>query len=361
MRVLLVTGSFPPGRCGVGDYSFRLARALAANPEIEVGVLTSVSAEAGPIFTDFEVFPVIDKWRPTQALKIVNVIRGWRPDLVHIQYPTQGYGKAFLPWLLPLICFSMGKKVVQTWHEIYGLRSAPKLALQAVVPGGLVVVRRGFKENINALLRWAFWNKKYAFIKSVSAIPKSALSGEEKERMKRQFLRRKKRLIVFFGFVYPHKGIDLLFEIADPESDQIVIAGEITDSEYGRQILTAASTGPWKDSVTIAGFLPPDEVAGLLAVADAVILPFRNGGGEWNTSIQGAVLQGTFVVTTSLTARGYDVESNVYYARPDAVDEMKSALNTYAGRRRVHGGDIDKHDWRQIANQHLSLYTSVLS
>ena len=45
MKVLLVTGSFPPMKCGVGDYTACLAEALARKPNIEVAVLTSQGAE----------------------------------------------------------------------------------------------------------------------------------------------------------------------------------------------------------------------------------------------------------------------------------------------------------------------------
>ena len=97
----------------------------------------------------------------------------------------------------------------------------------------------------------------------------------------------------------------------------------------------------WDGKVTFTGFLSHREAAALLAVADAVILPFRAGGGEWNTTIHAAVLQGTFVLTTSSTERGYDETHNVYYAEPDNLTEMRSALDTYARRCAVGSPGVD--------------------
>ena len=362
MRVLLITSSYPPMRCGVGDYSHNLVEALAVDPEIHVGVLTSVSAGEMGKTGRVEVYPVIKRWRLDEARKVVKTIRHWSPDIVHVQYPTQGDVKGLLPWLLPMISFFMGKKVVQTWHEGYGRRDAPKLFLKSIVPSRLVFVRLQYKGNLHPLLRWALWKKKSVFIPNASSVCRIDMSEREKEVLKRQYLKKQKRLVVFFGFMLPHKGVELLFEIADPATDQIVIAGEIDEEgDYPHEIMRRASVESWLEKVTITGFLPAADVAALLAVADAVILPFRTGGGEWNTSIHGAVLNGAFVITTSLTQSGYDKKRNVYFTKVDGIQEMRSALATYAGMRRGYDADIDRDEWRQIADEHRSLYEDLLS
>ncbi len=362
MRVLLITGSYPPMRCGVGDYSHNLVEALAVDPEIHVGVLTSVSGGEMGKADEIEIFPVIKRWSFLEAQKVMKIIRHWSPDIVHVQYPIQGDVKGLLPWLLPMISFFMGKKVVQTWHEGYSRRNAPKLFLKWIIPSRLVFVRLQYKGNLHPTLRWALWKKKAVFIPNASAISRVDLNEQEKDVLKKQYLKKQKRLVVFFGFVYPHKGVELLFEIADPSSDQIVIAGEVDEKgDYPHEIMRRASVEPWIEKVTITGFLPAADVAALLAVADAVILPFRTGGGEWNTSIHGGVLNGAFVITTSLTQSGYDKKRNVYFAKVDGIQEMRSALATYAGMRRGYDADIDRDEWRQIADEHHSLYESLLS
>ena len=96
-------------------------------------------------------------------------------------------------------------------------------------------------------------------------------------------------------------------------------------------------------------------------MADVVILPFRgNGGGSWNTSIHGAVLNGAFVITTSRTQNGYDKKSNVYYSKVDNVNEMRAALASYSGNRREYDSGIDSDEWRNIAFLHNELYLKHL-
>jgi hypothetical protein len=91
-------------------------------------------------------------------------------------------------------------------------------------------------------------------------------------------------------------------------------------------------------------------------------LPFRNGGGHWNTSLHSAILNGASIITTSIDRVGYDETANVFYARPDAVDDMRSALTRY-GRRR-DDFDLAKgviHDeWKDIAQKHYQIYNELL-
>ena len=361
VKVLIISGSYPPLKCGVGDYSHCLAKALATIQSVSVGVLTSSVGVKEGSENGIEIFPVIKVWHLTEAPNVIRVIRSWSPDIIHIQYPTQGYSNGLLPNLLPIISFLMRKKTVQTWHDGYRMRDAPMLFLKAIVQGGLVVVRPRFTEFLNPMLRWALWNKKMKFIPNASTIPKSDLTRREKVLLRKRYLGKRSRLVVYFGFIYPHKGVELLFEIADPDSDHIVIAGELNErSDCNHQIMKNVRNRPWLGNVTIAGFLPATDIAALLAVADAVILPFRAGGGEWNTSTHGAVLQGTFVITTSKTKNGYDKKRNVYYAKLDDVEEMKVAFDLYAGRRREPSSDIDRDCWQQIAIEHHSLYSAIL-
>lgn len=114
MRILLITGSFPPMKCGVGDYTSHLARALSKRANASVAVLTSVSAN--PVFDpDVEVLPVLSKWGLRDIPAVVDIARKWRPDIVHVQYPTLVYG--LIQWLIPALMWTMRIPTVQTWHE----------------------------------------------------------------------------------------------------------------------------------------------------------------------------------------------------------------------------------------------------
>jgi glycosyltransferase involved in cell wall biosynthesis len=209
------------------------------------------------------------------------------------------------------------------------------------------------------MLHWAIWGKRYRYIKSASTIPMCTLTPDELDTLKTRYLKGQHRLIVFFGFIYPHKGVDLLFDIGDPETDRIVIAGEFKSDAYRAALFSRASVRPWLGRADFLGFVQDKDVSALLAVADAVVLPFQLGGGDWNTSIHAATQTGSFVLTTSLSSSGYDVIQNVYFAEPGNLTEMKTALESHAGHRREVETTV--HGWSNIAREHAALYAEVLS
>lgn len=357
MRVLLVTGSAPPMVCGVGDYTTTLAHALVERTGIEVAILTGVEAAGATMGEGVTLFPVMSGWDWSDAKTLRRVIREWRPDIVHVQYPTQGYRTGKLPDYVPLIAKLSGRKVVRTWHEDYSLGNLPKFAAQLLAPGRSIAVRPNYRRRLPKPLSLLLTGRTVAFVPIASAIPPCALPPAELQAVRERWRGDAKRLIVFFGFLYRFKGAELLFDIADPATDRLVFAGEAkVDPGYGREIEERGADGPWKGRVTVTGFLPDDETAALLAAADAVVLPFRRGGGIWNSSAHAAAAQGTPVITTSRERTGFDEERMIHYSRPDDVADMKAALDRLAGQRRALPPLADRDEWTRIVSAHMTVY-----
>ena len=105
MKVALLCGACPPGACGVGDYTVCLARALTERG-IEAHVISSVS------------------WNLLGAIKRSAGPGSLKFDVVHIQYPTVGFGGALSPQLL-----SLSQRCVITLHEASGAHILRKFAL----------------------------------------------------------------------------------------------------------------------------------------------------------------------------------------------------------------------------------------
>ncbi len=362
MRILIVAGSIPPMRCGIGDYTAELARTLSQRADATVAVLTDVAAAGGNRAEgSFEVLPVAHGWKASDLLPILQTVRRWRPDLIHIQYPGQGYGRQRLPWLLPELLSGLRLRVVQTWHEYYRtVRGASLNLLNIALPGTVVVVRPNYAATLSPWLRRLAWGKRFHFVPNASAIPVVHMTPAERSAVQAHFNTAGNPLVVYFGFAYPEKGVDLLFQIADPTLHHLVIVGNLDPADpYHQLILETSRRAPWADHVTITGFVSPEEAARVLACADAVVLPFRSGGGPWNTSLQAAAMQGTFVLTSSAEQHGYSAAENTYYARLGDVQEMQQALQLYQGRRNVTDGSGRWPTWESIASQHMAIYRQV--
>jgi len=364
VRVLLVSGSFPPMQCGVGDYSSKLATALSAVPGIKVAVLTGTDAAVHVAGDKVTVLASVASWRLTAFPKILRAIRLWRPDLVHIQYPTQGYGSFRLPWLLPALLRFAGYRLVQTWHEYMPMANW-RVSLPLVLFGqAVIVVREDYPTRLARWVRWLLQETPLVHIPNATSIPAVRLSASCRQEVRKRWISPGsvgRKLVVYFGFPYEHKGVDALFDIANPERDFLVLICELSaDDPYHQVVLRRTTEAPWIGNVVVTGFLPIDDVAALLSTADAVVLPFEKGGGQWNSSLHAATEQGTFVVTTSTQKSGYDENQNIYFAPCGNIEVMRQALATYMGRRRSVQSEDSKTTWTDIAERHAELYRSVL-
>jgi glycosyltransferase involved in cell wall biosynthesis len=350
--------------CGVGDYSRSLAGALSECGGTEVAVLTSAAAGAASDGASYPIFPAIKHWRSDEAAAVTEVIGQWRPDLVHIQYPTLGY-RGDLAARLPALLSRLGVPVVQTWHEPFPLYFPVRVSLATRVfgmglpRGDVIVVRPDYFAKLRPWYRMVLARKRFHFIPNAPTIPRADLTESERAQVRKRYAASGKKLLAFFGFFFAHKGIDELLEILDPEVHHLVLVGEVDDSDrFQADLARRLREPPLARSVTLTGFLPPQDVAGILSAADAVVLPFRHGGGSWNTSLKAAILQGTFVLTTSTSRHGFDPEANVYYARPMDTADLKRALADHLGQRnRSPSPEAAGPGWAEIARRHLDVYS----
>lgn len=361
LRVLFVTGSYPPMMCGVGDYTASLVRALSQHTALQLAVVTS-DCVTGAHDSDFniEIIPIAHEWFFSELPNIVRAIRQWSPDIVHIQYPTLGYKKYWAPYFLPLLLRFFRINVVQTWHESptrfrFFPNSLTRDYLIGVEPNFLEIMKQRYKY---------FVSRKFStYIPIGSNIRKVNLTQEQRKEIRARFVSPDKKLVVYFGFLYPDKNVEALFDIADPVRDTLVLVSQLDMlNPYHKIIDQRMKQSDWSQNCFATGFLSAEDVAKILSVADAAIFPFKNGVGMRNGSFLAAKLQGTFAITTSNTKSGYDEESNVYFARPNDNQAMRLALSAkFEFGNDVVGKPSDEFDeWRDIGNQHFSLYRSIV-
>ena len=357
---MLISGSLTPMKCGVGDYTGHLAAALERLSPGSVAVLTDQAARDHQPTAAYRVFPVVRRWSARDVPAIARAVRQWRPQVIHMQFPTQGYRRRKFPWLLPALFSIAQTPVVQTWHEYYPARSGWKNIFNAIAPGGLIVVRPNYLEAMPSWYRQLVARKHFRLIPNAATLPQVRLTPAERMRIRAHVAANSKRLIAYFGFVYPAKGVEFLTEIANPETDHLVIVADLQQADpYHGQILQRLRTSEWAGRTHVTGFLEDHAAAAMLAAADAVVLPFRDGGGFWNTSVRAARKQGVFVLTTSRERRGYDAEDNTYYAVPGDTAEMRDALGRYSGVRRAPEPDAQLQEWEVIARAHYEVYAEV--
>ena len=93
MKVLVVSGEYPPMKGGVGRYTFNLVHALAKKPDVEVSV--AIGADAAALTSDpsQDTNDVTTTYRGTirkgdkrNSDRILQIVSEIKPDVVNIQY-----------------------------------------------------------------------------------------------------------------------------------------------------------------------------------------------------------------------------------------------------------------------------------
>lgn len=383
MRIMIVSGSVPPEPCGVGDHAARLARELSEREGVEVAILTSEWIKPEPQ-GKVAFFPLVKRGPGGLRAAFASLVE-WKPDIVHIQWPTQGYASwHYKQNLLPLLAWMRGVPLVFSWHEplvldafnplkslpltlhglIRGFGYACKTIMHdswisALLPGGLVLVRENFWQLAPFWLRCLRWRKTTIQVQNGPTLPKSCLADSEILALRRRWTSDGKKIVLYFGFASPHKGVHLLFDIADPAEHTVLMSFHHDPNDpYHAEITERSRSATWAGNAHLLGFLPNEDLANLIALADAVVLPFTEGGGVWNTSALAVQNQGTFLMTTSQKKQGYVSEENTFYVAPGDLKSLREGLCTYMGRK-SNGEGYGQAIWTRQVDDHISLYRKL--
>jgi glycosyltransferase involved in cell wall biosynthesis len=95
MKILVVSGEYPPMKGGVGRYTKNLVQAIAKKPNVDVSVATSAAATSNAATIDpshdsnnnVTIYPgAIRKGNKRNSDRILEIVSDIKPDVVNIQY-----------------------------------------------------------------------------------------------------------------------------------------------------------------------------------------------------------------------------------------------------------------------------------
>jgi hypothetical protein len=229
----------------------------------------------------------------------------------------------------------------------------------AAAAGQVIVVRPEYMERLPALHRWALGRGTITHVPNVSNIPMTELEDAGRHSLRTSLAPDARLLVGYFGFAYPHKRVQWLFDLFEPADTRLLLITDLdSKDQYHRVILDRMADPRWSGRTSCTGHLEARRVADLLAACDMVVLPFADGGGQWNSSLHAVRAQGTFVVTTSATRSGYDADQNTLYCRPDDFAALRAAIANAEVRRvppRRFGAT-----WTDVARMHEAIYARAL-
>jgi glycosyltransferase involved in cell wall biosynthesis len=383
-KVLMLSGSFPPMPCGVGDSVNELAHEMA-RAGMHVEVLTDrradeVATGEGPVTVHAE----IADWGLRGIKRLVKAVEILAPDILHIHYPTKAYGTGLAVPFLPMLIRARRRpfRIVVTLHEFRISHPARRMA-------SFVLIDAAHAVTMPCPLELEALGRRHISVaeKINGAIPGGAVgpSPEGFTPEQRDEMRRRKReewgigddrvVLLHYGTPTFSKGIEILFKALkilklEGETPLLVIVGEHspeTDEFY--KLLHGQPGGLGVgDQVRWLGRVPDAELPGTFLASDVGVFPFLDGFSFRRTSLVGVLRWDIPIVTTEPAGDLQQIGSQekvIFCARCDPRSLATALLPLIANRKvldrlRAAPNPLKEYfRWDLIVRQYIDIYRLV--
>ncbi len=319
MRIMMITGEYPPMEGGVGDFTRQISRALHDRGH-EIHVLTSEDPEQ-PEEEERDrtiIHRALDSWSWVAHNKITQWIDTLNPDVVNIQYQAAAYQ---LRGSINLFPRWQGRHmripIVSTFHDLRPPYLFPKagalrqwaITQMAAYSDGVIVTNGEDYNELSERLKDEELPR-MRLIHIGSNIAPHPPDGYHRGIWRTQHNIAEDALLVgFFGFLNESKGIETLLKAVhqlrkqDVPAQLIFIGGrtgtsDVTNIAYAEKIDGLIEELALTDVVQRTGFVPPQEVSAALLATDVCALPYRDGVSLWRGTLHACLVHGCAIVTT---------------------------------------------------------------
>ncbi len=356
MKILQITSMLKPYRCGIGDYTWRLAISLAEKKSFQVKILAKTSEESSKVIN-------VGEWNLLKILKIWSEIKSFAPDIVHLQYPGKGLGYFIvLPFLIIFLKLE-GFKIVLTLHEYEISSPFRKLSSLwiAALSSNLVFTNDREKEKISDKL--FFRGKKSAVIGLAPNIYNS--SGTFKR------IPDKINKVATFGLFYPGRMMENVLNVfgkLNGKYFEFYVIGSYDELHYSYFEKVKKEADSVCKNKKVNFILNKDEkfLKSFLGEMELFVLLYSDGASFKRTSLMSAMSFGIPVVSNLGKATPIELIDSVNIMLGENEDEIVKKTNGI-----IHDPILyskisynsyllgKKFSWSEIAIKHTELYDST--
>src|SRR5919112_1409015 len=411
MKILVVSGEYPPMKGGVGRYTKNLVQAIAKKPNIDVSVAISAAAPSDAATSVSSQYSnnnvtiyrgAIRKGDKRNSDRILQVVSEIKPDVVNIQYERGLYE------VDTTIRHTFWRLVHgSTLDRFYRMCPVPTVStLHTVFPqdeySSYVKDRALRKEGRfgflpqplrAAIRRWVMEQRYDLLLNVVSqsdgiinpartlqevvrrgtviyhgaepAIKLSSLSSpiNDKNEFRKDFgLPLDKMLLLAFGYAGSYKGFDVLSSLGLPDSWSLVVKQTKHERGLEKPIEIGKNNGENVISLNL-GYLDDTKMSKLFFACDAIIFPYKI------VSVSGvmfdALAHGLPFIASDLRFFKEFAEMGLGIVCKRNTQSFERSISTLALEYNEYKTRVEhfrsKLQWSNVANKHLEFFSGLIS
>ncbi len=288
MKAVGFVTRYPPTHCGIAEYSKFLISALKSlNPKMKIVVFTTVESRTDEYFDEIgvKVIPCFNRFEKDYS-ELMDCVNEEEVDILHVQheYGIFGFGREIIESLSEMKEEKIVKACVLTAHTVeHPYTNRPEAfefqnslnELDAVVVHSdlqeFELITQGISaERIYQIPHGTLINPYLGYTKQFLA--KTLGIGDGFQGI----------VLAIPGFMRKDKGVDVLLEALDYMQDlkfTVMLAGEPQD-EGVKELVENFRT----NTLLLERYLSGDEILRVVALADAIVLPYKDRKGAYAVS-----------------------------------------------------------------------------
>ncbi|MCL5410987.1 MAG: glycosyltransferase [Patescibacteria group bacterium] len=292
---------------GVAAYTKNLVTSVSKLPSRELIVMANQDGKDST-YNEAENIEVIRAWKKGISFykDLLKVLSENKIDLVHIQQELRLYGEIYSSFSLLYFIWKLRRKKIKNVVTIHGVVAKRFITRKFLEENNskfpAFVIRLGFKTIFSTICKFAdqvVVHEKFfkeVLIKDYGAKPQKvnviSLGVEDikpkvtNAQAKKELKIKKKRVVLFFGYVTSYKSPELLIDAfkeyskSDPDSLLIIAGGKhpglSNDPKYSkryRELQTSAKEIK-KDQIWWYGFVEEKDIQKIIMASDLLIFPY---------------------------------------------------------------------------------------
>ncbi len=308
MKIAILSPSFPPKNCGVGDFTARLSAELARSGHQPV-VWTSQKNTRKSTAVEMRG---VENFGPIGFAELGREVVEARPDAVLVQFTpnlfgerTYGVNPLLAPWIAG-VRLELKRPVLLHAHELHypmglspdrlviGTAQFGQILTLAQVSSGVICSYEAAVAKLKRFLPWQ--GSRFGWVPSgATVLPDAAGSlptGVPED----------VNVLLHFGSSHPSRLLDYALEglavreKKAPSKTLLAFVGIAQDELDG--LLKTLGYAKYSPQIRALGYLPDSEVSAWMRRADAVLAPFIDGISTRRTSVLSALAHGKPVLST---------------------------------------------------------------